>query len=49
LNWLPADHAEQLNRLSHAREHADLIIDTDSLPAEQVLAKAIVFLKQQIS
>ena len=44
LNWLPADHKEQLGRLSHAREHADLIIDTDSLNAEDVLAHALDYL-----
>ena len=48
LNWLPADHEEQLRRLSHAREHADLIIDTDSLNAEDVLAQALDFLKKKI-
>jgi len=29
LNWLERDHAEQLRRLSHAREHANIIINTD--------------------
>jgi len=48
LNWLPADHAEQLDRLAHAHEHADLIIDTDSLTADQVLAAAVEFIKHQL-
>src|SRR3972149_12104357 len=43
LNWIPADHEEQLRRLSHAREHADLIIETDSLNVEDVLARALNF------
>ena len=48
LNWLRADHEEQLSRLSHAHEHADLIIDTDSLNAEEVLARALDYLKERI-
>ena len=47
LNWLPADHEEQQKRLSHAREHADLIIDTDSLNVDDVLAQALNFLKER--
>ena len=39
LNWLPADHEEQLRRLSHAREHANLIIDTDIQNADDVLTQ----------
>jgi guanylate kinase len=48
LNWLPADHEEQLRRLSHALEHADLIINTDSITAEDVLARALNYLKEHI-
>ncbi len=48
LNWLPADHEEQLRRLSHAREHADLIIETDSINAEDVLDQALDYLKERI-
>lgn len=46
LNWLPADHAEQLRRLAHAREHADLVVDTDPLTPEQVAARVLEFLDQ---
>ncbi len=46
LNWIPADHEEQLRRLSHAIEHANLIINTDSLNTDDVLAQAIGFLKE---
>jgi len=49
LNWIPANHEEQLRRLSHAREHADLIIDTDIQNADHVLAQALNFLKKHIS
>jgi len=45
LNWLESDHTEQLRRLSHAREHANIIINTDDLTPEQVLQKALDFLK----
>jgi ABC-type cobalamin/Fe3+-siderophores transport system ATPase subunit len=45
LNWLPADHEEQLRRLSHAFEHADLIIDTNIFDSENVLAKALDYLR----
>ena len=45
LNWLPSDYEEQGRRLSHAREHAHLIIDTDSLNIEEVLARALNYLK----
>lgn len=46
LNWQPADHEEQLRRLAHAAEHADIIIDTDSINADEVLAQALDFLKK---
>lgn len=48
LNWLPADHAEQLRRLAHAHEHAHLIIETDALGIEEVLAQALEYLKKTI-
>ena len=45
LNWLLSDYEEQLRRLSHAHEHANLIIDTNSIPAEDVLSRALGYLK----
>jgi ATPase subunit of ABC transporter with duplicated ATPase domains len=45
LNWTEADYAEQQRRLHHAREHADLVIETDGLSAEQVLDQASTFLR----
>ncbi len=47
LNWQEKDFAEQLHRLSHAREHANIIIDTDKLTPEQVLQKVLDFLKER--
>ena len=46
LNWLPADHEEQQRRLSHAREHAHIIIDTNHLTSDEVLARVLIFLKE---
>ena len=46
LNWKKADHEEQLRRLSHAREHADIIIDTNALTPDEVLARALDLLKK---
>lgn len=45
LDWREKDYEEQSRRLSHAREHAHIIIDTDNLTPEQVLQKALEFLK----
>jgi cytidylate kinase len=44
LNWNESDYREQLRRLAHAREHADLVIDTDDKPPDGVLEQATVFL-----
>jgi len=44
LDWQEKDYDEQLHRLAHAREHADLSIETDDLTPEQVLQKALAFL-----
>ena len=44
LSWLEKDYLEQLRRLAHAREHADLIIETDSLTIDAVLQKALDYL-----
>lgn len=41
LNWTESEHAEQLCRLSHARAHAHIIINTDDLTPEQILQKAL--------
>jgi hypothetical protein len=48
LNWNIDDYNEQLRRLSHAQDHAHLIIDTDPLNSDEVLAQALIFLKKQI-
>jgi cytidylate kinase len=44
LDWTEADWQEQQQRLSHARAHADLYLDTDKLSIEDVLNKAVEFI-----
>ena len=48
LNWGIEDYVEQQRRLSHAREHADLVIDTNALNVDDVLAQALNYLKERI-
>ena len=45
LKWNEDDYAEQLYRLSHAREHAHIIINTDDLTPDRILQQALDFLK----
>ena len=45
LNWTNAEYAEQLTRLQHARQHADLFIQTDPLSPDEVLACVVDFLE----
>lgn len=49
LTWQPADHDEQYRRLAHARQHAQIVIDTDHLTPAQVLQKALDFLQSPAS
>lgn len=43
-NWQTTDYEEQLRRLTHAREQADLIIETDSLTPNEILQIALNFI-----
>lgn len=45
LNWTLQEYQEQLSRLAHAREHADLIIDTNPLTEDEVSQIAIDFIE----
>jgi deoxyadenosine/deoxycytidine kinase len=47
LNWTIEDYTEQLRRLAHAGENSDLIIDTDRLTPDEVLAHLIRFLESK--
>jgi deoxyadenosine/deoxycytidine kinase len=46
LNWNEADFAEQQRRLVHALEHADLVVDTDSLSPQDVARYVLEFLEK---
>jgi hypothetical protein len=46
MNWTEADYAEQQRRLAHAREHADLVLDTDHLSVEVVLEQVLAFIEE---
>ena len=45
LHWHEGEYQEQLRRLAHARDHADLVIHTDDLTPQQVLDTAVEFLE----
>lgn len=45
LGWTLQEYQEQLQRLAHARQHADLIIDTNSLTEDEVSQLAINFIE----
>jgi hypothetical protein len=44
LDWTEADWQEQQHRLRHARENADLYLETDTLSAKQVLERVEEFI-----
>lgn len=45
LDWTYAEYTEQLHRLRHARQHANLNLDTNSLTVEEVLNNVLYFIK----
>jgi len=47
LDWTEADWQEQQHRLRHAREHADLYLDTDLLSAAEVLERVVEFVRRK--
>jgi len=44
LSWSQEEFDEQLRRLAHARQNANLIIDTNLIDAQGVLEKALDFI-----
>ncbi|MGD8402063.1 MAG: hypothetical protein PVJ21_00265 [Anaerolineales bacterium] len=46
MNWNEAEYNEQQRRLSHALEHADLVLDTDQLSIQEVFEQVLAFLKK---
>ena len=47
LDWSEADWQEQQQRLRHARENADLYLDTDTVPAEEVLRRVVEWVEER--
>ena len=45
VSWSEPWRRTELQRLEHARSHADLLIDTSSLTPEKVLQRAVRFLR----
>ena len=45
MNWSPKEYDEQVRRLQHARQHADVFLNTDNLSIDDVLDRVIDFLK----
>ncbi len=45
LDWTEADWQEQQHRLRHARENADLYLDTDKISAGEVLERVVRFVE----
>jgi deoxyadenosine/deoxycytidine kinase len=48
LSWQKKEYDEQVRRLSHARQHAHLLIDTDNLIPEQILQQVLSYLQEVI-
>ena len=44
LNWSRNEYTQQIGRLSHARQHADLVINTSDLTPPEVLESVLQFL-----
>lgn len=45
LNWRKEEYDEQQRRLAHARQHADLLIETDRLSPQEVLEQVKQFIR----
>ena len=49
LNWTLAEYDEQVNRLSVAKENADIIIKTDHLTSEEVLQETLTCIQELLT
>lgn len=49
LNWKYSDFEEQQKRLTHARQHADLIVITDELSIAEILNTVLDFLIKEVN
>jgi hypothetical protein len=45
-HWTKEEYLEQIRRLSHARSHADLVIDTDPLTPDKVFEAVLPAIKE---
>jgi len=45
MNWTEQEYDEQVNRLRHARQYADLYLKTDDLTIQEVLSLVLSFLE----
>lgn len=45
LDWTLDEYTEQLHRLDHAREHADLYVNTSTLSPSEVLERVVDFIQ----
>jgi deoxyadenosine/deoxycytidine kinase len=45
LNMSPQDFDEQIQRLSHAHQHADYYLDTSTLRAQEVFDRVMIYLR----
>ncbi len=46
MDWTFQEYQEELHRLRHARQHADLYIQTDDLTAQEVFQRVLDYLDQ---
>ena len=49
LNWTKEEYLDQVRRLEHARENADLIIDTNDLAPDKVLELVLMGINAHFS
>ena len=47
LNWSRSDYDEQQRRLAHAKDHCDLLVETDELSESAVLDEVLVALRDR--
>lgn len=47
LDWSEAEYLIQVERLAHARQHADLQIDTDLLTPDEIVERVIQWIEAQ--
>ena len=49
LNWAMKDYERQIERLTHARQHCDIFLDTEGISAQEALERALEALRPFIS